>query len=313
VIRWSQLPYHVAFWRNYIPIWVHNNDNVSFYFGWVEAAPYEPMCDDDRQYMRLTVIEEDSNHIKVEWIYNLTNSSGDIYHGDTQVTEYYTFYSNGLATREVTIRHGSDWNDGDRKKDGYEVCEWAVLNPSGTDPSQNVVPIGNVMVEIIEPWDTDKISYIYWDKGQDTITASYSSRDYVNWNGQIHKLYSNENDANPFVIFGKNNMPEGNYYPDNIFSWTDPLKSCWHWPAKNPSTAEGSRSLEEIRKKNLPTHTMIVSYQFHKPFETIERIVGPFTWLIGMGNFDNIDLRELARTWLETGNVPITILHTRNN
>jgi len=52
---------------------------------------------------------------------------------------------------------------------------------------------------------------------------------------------------------------------------------------------------------------MIVSYQFDQQFETIDRIVGPFKWLIGMGNFGELDLRELARTWLETGDVPVTI------
>lgn len=312
VIRWSHLLYHVIFWRNYIPLWIHNNDNVGFYFGWVEAAPYEPMCDDDRQYMTLTIMEQDSNHIKVEWVYDLTTFGGDVYHGDTQITEDYTFYSSGLATREVTIVHGSDWQDGDRKKNGYEVCEWAVHNPAGTDPSQNVVPTGNVMEEIIDPWNSSKISYIYWDEGSDAITGSYSITDYVNWDGQIHQIYSNENDANPFVIFGKDSMPSGDYYPDYIYSWTSTIESCWHWPAKSDSYGESSGSLSEIRSKNLPTHTMIVSYQFDKQFETIDRIVGPFKWLIGMGNFDELDLRELARTWLETGDVPVTIPTTPN-
>lgn len=307
LIRWSHLPYHVAFWRNYVPLWIHNRDKVGFYFGWVEAAPYEPLCDDDRQYMTLTIVEQDSNHIEVEWVYDLTTFGGDVYHGDTQVTEYYTFYLNGLATREVKIRHGSDWEDGDRKKDGYEICEWAVLNPEA--PSDNVIR-NEKMLEALNPYGSEKV-YVNWIKDGDYLVAesNWSNSLVDSWDGVIHIMYSHEPDADPFVVFGKNSMPEG-YYPtyhlvrDVTFS---DIHMSYHWPQKTDSYHMGTTNEAKARSLNLPTHTPIYSAQFIKDFEDIDRYVGPFKWLMGMGNFDELDLRELARTWLETGDVPSTI------
>jgi len=296
VVRWSEHPYWVAFWRNYVPIWFLP-EGPGFYFGWVEAAPYECLCDDDREHMSLAVVEKTPRRLLVRWTMDLVTFGGRIYRGNTRVVETYEFLSNGLCIREVVLFHGTE-TDPKRNKNGYEICEFGVVNPPGTSPLDNV-GIGGVVDRVVDPWSGQRVE-IRWSENEDgSISASGWNEDVGQWRGQVHLLQS-KTEYKPFVAFGRDSMQKG-YYPTKHLVWglnfEDKVLTFFHWPAKMDKYYEYLAETRAIRDLSRPTHTPIISYQFRKKCEEIESPL-TFKWLIGITSDPPEDVVEKSREWL---------------
>ncbi len=298
VVRWSHLPFHVAFWRNCVPVWFFP-DLVGFYFGWVEAAPYECLCDDDREHMSLEVVERDPDHVKVRWCMDLVTFGGRIYRGNTRVVEDYEFWDNGLCVRRAELHHGTEL-DMKRNKDGYEVCEFGIVNPPGAAPTDNVSPQGMVDT-VVDPFGDGRVD-LRWQMDVDgVVRASGWNTDVVGWEAQVHILHKIRQPG-PFVAFGRASMPY-RYYPTRVLVWglnfEKSVLTFSHWPRKMDEYYVHENRTASIRNLNLPTHTPILSYQFSKKCDEIESPL-VFRWLIGVSLTEK-EAVDAAHMWLRTG------------
>jgi len=281
VVRWSDLPYHVAFWRNYVPVWFFD-DGVGFYFGWIEAAPYECLCDDEREHMKLEVLEDDPSFIKIRWSMDLVTFGGRVYRGNTKIVEDYEFGVDGTCVRQATLFHGTEL-DQKRNKNGYEISEFGVVNPPGTAPIDNILR-DNVVDRIIDPFDGKKIDILWEEDGEGIVHSSGWDKDILEWGGQVHILMR-ESGMVPYVAFGKKSMPDG-YFPVKYLVWglsfEKSVLTFSHWPRKMDEYYVHENRSKKIRELGLPTHTPILSCQFRKPCNEIESPL-VFRWLIGIG------------------------------
>lgn len=296
VIRWTDRQYHVAFWRNYVPIWIFP-DGVGFYFGWIEAAPYECLCDDDREHMSLELVEQTARNIVVRWSLDLVTFGGRVYRGNTKVIEEYRFDIDGFCTRRATLYHG-DRPDIKRNKNGYEICEFGLVNPPGTSPLNNVSREG-VIDLVIDP-ERERSFELKWEKLEgDIVKAVGWQEDVSEWNGQIH-IIQRPSGICPFVAFGRNSMPRG-YYPTKYLVWGDNFEdevlTFYHWPRKVDEYYLYEAKQELIRQLLEPTHTPILSCQFRKECELIESPL-TFEWMIGAERDEKCATR-MAREWLQ--------------
>jgi len=307
VVRWEGTPYHVAFWRNYVPIWFVKD--VGFYFGWIEAAPYECLCDDDLEHMTLEVVKQGKTDLLIRWSMDLVTFGGRIYRGDTRVIEDYHFKSDGSCVRESTIYHGTK-SDVKRNKNGYEISEFGVVNPPGTAPIDNVAPRG-IVDRIIEPWGDGNVELRWSTDDEGITTCSGWTKDVQAWDGQIH-LIQTRSSINPFVAFGRDSMPVG-YYPSKYLVWgltfEKSVLTFSHWPRKMDEYYLHENRTNRIRSLHLPTHTPIISCQFKKRCETIDSPL-TFRWLIGMAHSENKAI-EQGQEWLRSEKARFSQQETR--
>jgi len=296
VVRWRDQEYHVAFWRNYVPIWVFP-DGAGFYFGWIEAAPYECLCDDDREHMSLELIEETESYVVVRWSLDLVTFGGRVYRGNTKVVEEYRFDTDGFCTRRATLCHG-ERPDIKRNKNGYEICEFGVINPPGTSPLDSVGREG--VVDLVVDPEGERSFELKWEiTGEDTVKALGWQKEVAEWNGQIH-IIQRTCGICPFVAFGKDSMPK-EYYPTKYLVWGDTFEdevlTFYHWPKKVDEYYLYEANQNLVRQLLEPTHTPILSCQFRKECELIERPL-TFEWLIGVG-IDEKSIGNKVREWLK--------------
>lgn len=297
VVRWPGLPYHVAFWRNYVPIWFFP-DKVGFYFGWIEAAPYECLCDDDREHMSLEIIEEGSSVARVRWAMDLVTFGGRIYRGNTRVVEDYEFRADGTCVRQATLYHGTEL-DPKRNKDGYEISEFGVVNPPGTAPVDNLLR-GQVVDRVIDPSGGRQFDLLWEEDSEGIVRSSGWREDVAQWRAQVHMLMRKGNVC-PYVAFGRDTMPAG-YYPQKYLVWglsfEKSVLTFSHWPRKMDEYYVHENRSQGIRDLALPTHTPILSCQFRR---NCDEIASPLTfrWLIGVAGEEEMLTR--SRKWLVEG------------
>lgn len=278
-IHWTHLPFHVFFLggANHQLFWKPNKPSHDYFAIRTQFAEFGDSPDwellwTDETLEWLEVVEDTNEYIKVKHSYYPCKNEGvvgggsTIYRGNTLVEEYYTFYLNGLCERELIVYLGDDLTQ-QSSDNTVECAEWMVSIGEGY--IEDVIGRDGVVMKIMDPWSNEE-----------NIITSFSGAGYYpsqvnSWDGVIHAIFTQNPDTDMFIIWGNSTHQEGLYHTIKKFYGNV------DW---------GITSAILTTDAPLPLdHSGIMI----------------FRWLQGMGNFDEMDLRLMARAWMEQGEITV--------
>lgn len=296
IIRWSNQPYEVVFWDGRdggtkMPHWRPVNDTS---FGicpvWFESGnnpDWEPLFT-DRSLIRLEVLEERSDFVRVRWWYKPTKdrqtpyygNGFQVHRGNTEVEQIFDFYANGLTEAKMNIKLGNqDFNA--QSGNDLELSEWNFLFPLNLLPV-NVIGREGKILTAMDPYSNAETSMNMSGYDFDKNLAN-------SWPGQIHILYRKNPGADFFAIWGKKYQPTSpDLYQkvDELYYQRFGVGNKWPKPSCNISAPLNTRAY-------IPSQDYVANLEYK--------------WLFGMGTVENLDLRKTARDWLGQGVIAVAV------
>ena len=294
IIHWPNQPFEVVFWDGRdggtkMPHWRPVND---IFFGvcpiWFESGnnpDWEPLFT-DRSLIKLEVLEERSDFVRVRWWYKPTKDRQSPYYGNglqvhrgnTEVEQIFDFYANGLTEIKMNIKLGNqDFNA--QSGNDLELSEWNFLFPSNLTPI-NVIGREGKILKAMDPYSSAETSMDLSGWSLDKNLAN-------SWLGQIQILYRKNPGTDFFAIWGKKYQPTSpDLYQrvDELYYQRFGVGNKWPKPSCNISAPLNTRAY-------MPSASYVANLEYK--------------WLIGMGAVENLDLRKIARDWLDQGIIAI--------
>jgi len=292
IIHYSDQPFEVVFWDGRdggtkMPHWRPVNDRS---FGvspvWFESgdAPNWEVLFTDRSLIKLEILEQRKDFIRVRWWYKPTKERDyggtgfEVHRGNTEVEQIFDFYANGLTEIKMNIKLG---NKDFSKQSGndLELSEWNFLFPKNLKPL-DVIGREGKLVRVLNPYSDTEVAM-----GKD---GNLDKDQVNNWKGQIHVLLRKNPGADFFIIWGKKYHPQPPNFPDlyqrvaRLYYRAESVEMVWPKPSCNVSAPLMTRAL-------LPSSTYTANLEYR--------------WLVGMGPVENLNLRKIARDWLDLGKI----------